>query len=1193
MTDRTTIDTWLDEVRELLTEDGETPGDTDNLIEWGLDSIALMSVASRWRREGTEVSFGELAAEPTLRQWRELLAARVGAAAAGAAGPADAGAQANGDQANGDQANGDQANGAHARGVQLGGAAEGAPDGAFPLAPLQHAYWIGREDGQQLGGVAAHLYTEFDAPAVDPARLARAVDAVLRRHPMLRATVRGDGTQQVLPKRAHAPITVVDLRAAAPDEVAAELESLRQRRSHQLLDIEAGQVFDVGLTLLPEGRGRIHLDVDMVAADARSYRVLLADLARAYAQDTDLGDPSEYTFARYLAEHEITTAAAVERDRRWWADRLDDLPGAPELPVDPKAADPGRTGRRARWLPPEVRDRLTEQARRHGVTLAMALATGYAEVIGGWSAQSRFLLNVPLFDREPLHPDIAGLVGDFTSSVLLDVDLREPADFHERARRLQAQLHERTEHAAFSGVHLLRELTRARGEQVVAPVVYTSALGLGELFDADVLREFGEPVWIISQGPQVQLDAQVTELHGGVLVNWDVRENLRMPGVADAMFGAFGSLLDRLADGDAAWREPVADLLGAEQRAVRARVNDTAANLPARCLHEPFFARAERVPDAPALLWGETGTWSYGELSDRALRVAAALREQGMRAGDAVAVSLPKGAEQVAAVLGVLAAGGTYLPIGWDQPDSRLHRIMSIADSKLIITDRELEGGGLTALTSTTALDWPDSLPAPEFADPASTGYLLFTSGSTGEPKGVEVSHAAAMNTIDDLVRRYGIKATDRALGVSAMEFDLSVFDVFGLLSAGGAVVLVREEERKDARDWAKLVRDRGVTVLNCVPALLDMLLVVGRADGLGSTPRLVLLGGDWVGVDLPGRLAEQLPGCRFVGLGGTTETAIHSTECEVVDAVVPPHWHAVPYGVPLHNVACRVVDEQGRDRPDWVVGEVWIGGAGVATGYRGDPERTAQKFVTLAGRRWYRTGDLGRYWRDGTLEFLGRADHQVKLRGYRVELGEVEAALAAQPGARRAVARLTERRGGSLQAVVAADASLTGLGSRDAEAALRDGAAALLPGYMIPDRIVVLDELPLTRNGKPDRKAIATLLDQHTDGASAGPVQPRTALETVLLAAWRETLGNDALGIEDEFLASGGDSVLATRIVANLREALQSDDVRVRDLFGARTVAALAATMLAADPRWEEIAEISLEVSALTDEELELQLGQ
>jgi mycobactin phenyloxazoline synthetase len=1161
MTDHAAINALLQEVREYLTEDGEVPSDTENLIEWGLDSIGLMNMASRWRRDGLEVSFGELAAEPTLARWRELLMTRA------------------------------------ANSTPVTPAQPPPPAGTdtFPLAPLQHAYWVGRQDGQELGGVAAHLYTEFDGPAVDPERLARAVAAVVRRHPMLRVTVTGDGTQRVLPTRDYPPVTVLDLRAADQPEVTERLEAQRQRRSHQLLDIEAGQVFDLGLTLLPHERSRLHLDVDMVAADARSYRVLLADLARCYTEDADLGDAPEYDFARYLAEHSVAAAPAVERAAHWWARQVDELPGAPELPVEAVAdsapTDPGRTGRRARWLAPELRDQLAERARRHGVTLAMALATAYAEVIGGWSAPIRFLLNVPLFDREPLHPDVPGLVGDFTSSVLLDVDLRESAAFAERARRLQAQLHERAEHAAFSGVHVLRELTRARGEQVVAPVVFTSALGLGELFHPDVLEQFGEPVWIISQGPQVLLDAQVTELHGGVLVNWDVRENLLKPGVADAMFTAFLGLLDRLAGADEAWREPVADLLGDEQRAVRARVNDTSVDYPRRCLHERFFARAGHVPDAPALMWGQTGVWSYGELAGRALRAAAALRHRGMRPGDTVAVSLPKGPEQIASVLGVLAAGGTYLPIGADQPDARLRRIMSIAGARVIVTDRPLASTGhVTAVSPVDALDWPDPLTRPELADPDSIAYLLFTSGSTGEPKGVEVPHAAAMNTIQDLVERYGVGASDRALGVSAMEFDLSVFDVFGLLSVGGAVVVVREEERKEARDWARLVRERGVTLLNCVPALLDMLLVVGESDGLGDSLRVVLLGGDWVGVDLPGRLAAQVPGCRFVGLGGTTETAIHSTWCEVSDARVPADWRAVPYGVPLHNVACRVVDEQGRDRPDWAVGEVWIGGAGVAAGYRGDPERTAARFRTLGGAggqtRWYRTGDLGRYWPDGTLEFLGRADHQVKLRGYRIELGEVEAALAALPGVRRAVARLTERRGGSLQAVVAGDLSLT-------EQALRAGAGEALPGYMVPELIVVRAELPLTRNGKPDRRAIAALLDERMSATPAAAAEPRTALERVLLDVWRETLENDSLGIEDDFLSRGGDSVLATKIVASLRDALQTDEVRVRDVFSSRTVAALATTMMTADPRWEEIAAIALEVSALTEEELEYELRQ
>lgn len=1153
-TDIPPIETVLTEIRELLTEDGESPEDGDNLIEWGLDSITLMRLASGWRRAGIEVSFGALAADPTLGAWRALLAD---------AAPAPVVEEVT---------------------EEIPSCLAGTPD--FALAPLQHAYWIGRQEGQQWGGVAAHLYTEFDGVAVDPERLTRAVHAVLRRHPMLRATICGDGTQRVLPERAQPPIVLVDLRDAAPDRIEASLAEIRDRRSHQLLDIEAGEVFQLGLTLLPEGRGRVHLDVDMVAGDARSYRMLLADLARAYHQDSDLGDAAEYEFARYLAEHGKLESPAVARDAAWWAERLADQPGAPDLPIDPLPADPSRIGRRLRWLSAEDRDRLTEQANRRGVTLAMALATAYAEVIGGWSANNRFLLNLPLFDREPLHPDVAGLVGDFTSSVLLDIDLRESAPFATRAAQLQAQLHERAEHAAFSGVHLLRELTRARGEQVVAPVVFTSALGLGELFDPLVLSEFGEPVWIISQGPQVLLDAQITELHGGVLVNWDVRENLLRPGVADAMFDAFTRLVDRLTDDPTAWdASAAAELLPDSQREVRDRVNDTAADIPARCLHDGFFARATQTPDAPALLWGESGVWTYAEVADRALRVAAALWAKGMQPGNVVGVHLPKGPEQVTVILGVLAAGGTYLPIGWDQPERRLDAILTIAGARLLVTDRELPGRTGT-LPSETVLAWPMRADAPASPDPSSTAYLLFTSGSTGEPKGVQVPHAAAMNTIDDLLPRCGIGPTDRALGVSAMEFDLSVFDVFGLLSVGGAVVVVTEEERRDAREWVRLVRERGVTVLNCVPALLDMLLVTARGagpeNGLGDALRIVLLGGDWVGVDLPGRLYEQVPGCRFVGLGGTTETAIHSTWCEVTGGVTPADWRAVPYGVPLHNVACRVADEQGHPRPDWAVGELWIGGSGVADGYRGDPVRTAEKFVERDGVRWYRTGDLARYWPGGMLEFLGRADHQVKLRGYRVELGEVEAALAAQPGVRRAVARLSTKRGGSLQAVVAGDDALT-------DEVLRAGISDLVPAYMVPDLILVRAEIPLTRNGKPNRTAVAALLDAHTGAdSSTEPTAPRNALEEVLLVSWREVLGDLTIGVEDAFLTRGGDSVLAARIVAALRESLQSDAIRVRDIFTGRTVAAMAASMLAEDPAWSQIAEIALEVARLSDADIE-----
>ncbi|WP_141704350.1 amino acid adenylation domain-containing protein, partial [Planobispora rosea] len=295
-----------------------------------------------------------------------------------------------------------------------------------------------------------------------------------------------------------------------------------------------------------------------------------------------------------------------------------------------------------------------------------------------------------------------------------------------------------------------------------------------------------------------------------------------------------------------------------------------------------------------------------------------------------------------------------------------------------------------------------EPLAAPVEVDPDSSAYVIFTSGSTGEPKGVEVSHRAALNTIEDVNRRFGVGADDRVLAVSALDFDLSVWDVFGLLSVGGSLVMVAEEERRDAVCWARLVAEHRVTVWNSVPALLDMLLVAERGQ-LGSL-RLALVSGDWVPLDLSGRLAQVAPGCELVALGGATEAAIWSNFCRV-PARVPEQWVSVPYGRPLANQCFRVVDGLGRDCPDWVAGELWIGGAGVATGYRGDAQATAAKFVQREGVRWYRTGDVGRYWPDGTLEFLGRVDHQVKVRGHRIELGEIEAALLAHPRVARAVA--------------------------------------------------------------------------------------------------------------------------------------------------------------------------------------------
>ncbi|GAB3491567.1 non-ribosomal peptide synthetase [Amycolatopsis cihanbeyliensis] len=1079
-------------------------GAEDNLIELGMDSITMMRLAGAWRKAGATVRFADLVATPTVAAWRDLLGGGIAEHEAPAVVSVD----------------------------------ETAP---FPLALMQHAYWVGRAPGQQLGGVAAHFYHEFDGTGVDPERLDRAVRAVLARHGMLRARVLDDGTQRILSESPWPGLRVHDLRAHPAHAARSTLDELRERLSHRGMDIGAGEVFDVQLTLLPDElreRGtRVHVNLDMVAADALSLRVLLADLATAYAGESL--PPLTYSYPRYLAER--ASAPRDPAEREYWRRRLPELPGAPRLPAAGHVSevDAATVTRRHRRLDPRQVRELERLARRHGLTTAMALAGVFAETLTAWSAEPRFLLNLPLFDRESRHPDVDALVGDFTSSVLLEWDGARPGTFAERAAGLQERFHTDVARAGYSGVEVLRDLSRLHGERVLAPVVYTSALGLGELFAREVRHTFGDAVWIISQGPQVWLDAQVTELDGGLLVNWDIREDAFHPGVPEAMFAAYSDLLDRLLAGERAWSEPVPPLVPAGQLAVRAAVNDTAVSRQPRRLHDGFFARTARNPGAPALLWDRDGELSYGELAARALAVAGHVRAHGAGPGDVVAVSLPKGPEQIVAVLGVLAAGAAYLPLGVDQPRARRERILRTADVRLVLDD----------LAEAAAAD---PLDAPVAGEHSALAYVLYTSGSTGDPKGVEVTHAAAMNTVADLDDRFGIGAGDRTLALSALEFDLSVYDIFGPLSVGGAVICPGERGRRDADAWAELLRRHRATVLNCVPALLDMLLTVTE-PGADLPLRVVLLGGDWVTVDLPGRLAERAPGCRFVALGGTTETAIHSTVCEV--ATVDPQWTAVPYGTPLGNVACRVVDQLGRDRPDWVPGELWIGGAGVARGYRGEPDRTAEKFVERDGLRWYRTGDRARYTPAGVLEFLGRADAQVKVRGHRVELGEIEAALTAHPAVAHGVAVVTEH--GRLGAAITATGEAAGL---------REFLRERLPSPMLPDTIAVLPSLPLTPNGKIDRATLRRTVTEHDGGTREEVTPPEGPVERRVAAAWADLVGAAAVGREHDFFTLGGDSLLATRLVGRLR-ADGLSGVSLHGLFTYPVLADFAATLTLAEP--------------------------
>ncbi|MER8048194.1 amino acid adenylation domain-containing protein, partial [Streptomyces sp. NPDC094032] len=810
---------------------------------------------------------------------------------------------------------------------------------------------------------------------------------------------------------------------------------------------------------------------------------------------------------------------------------------APELPLVSGGGGGSGFVRRSFVLDGGGWARLRERAAGWGVTPSAVLAGVYAEVLGVWSKSSRFTLNFTVADRWPLHGDVGRLVGDFTSVLLVGADVSAPVGFVERVRGLQRQVWEGLEHRAYGGVRVLRDLAREFGaERAVMPVVFTSAIGRSIGDDNGEVPPLGRLVDAVSQTPQVLLDMQIVELRNGLMISWDAVESAFPEGLLDDAFAALEALVLRLSGETAPdWNDDLTPVLPASQVVVRDEVNDTRGVVPGGLLHERVFAAARRVPERDAVVWSGGGRMSFGELASRALRVGRRLRESGVGVGEPVVVSARKGWEQIVAVLGVLAAGGAYVPVDPDLPEERIGRLLERTGTRHVLTQSALRNSlpgddSMTFWCVDEETEWAGVSDEPlAWVQAASDlAYVIFTSGSTGEPKGVMIDHRGAVNTVVDVNERFRVGEGDRVLGLSSLSFDLSVWDVFGVLAAGGALVLPDADKLREPAHWVDLVRDEKVTVWNSVPALFELFteyVHTRGAEGVGL--RLALLSGDWIPLGLPDRARDLVDGLAVVSLGGATEASIWSIAYPVAE--VDPSWRSIPYGWPMVNQTFHVLDESMRPRPDLVPGELFIGGVGVALGYWGDEERTAKSFVIhpVTGERLYRTGDLGRYLPDGTIEFLGREDFQVKIGGYRIELGEIEAALLRQPGVETAVAHALGTPGGprrlAAYAVPAPDSDT----DLDTDL-LRAELAKVLPAYMVPPTITVLDSLPLTANGKVDRKALPD-----PGQASARPfVPPTTPEEHALTTIWTDLLGLDAIGVHDDLLALGADSLMALRAV-------------------------------------------------------------
>ncbi|MBE0377183.1 non-ribosomal peptide synthetase [Pseudoalteromonas prydzensis] len=1046
-----------------------------------------------------------------------------------------------------------------------------APESAqVPLSFAQQRMWLidQMEEGSSHYNIPAafHLQGDLNIDAVYSA-----LQRIIERHEALRTVVVvGDnGPYQEVRSVNHVPIELKDLSKLKEDELASCLSTLIGLEAQAPFDLKNDLMLRVSLIKLSAKHHVMMFNMHHIASDGWSISVLVKEFTTLYsayvkgevAQLAELkASYRDYAYAQQLPE----AKQKQDIESKYWLEQLSGIPQIHSLPLD-KIRPARQTYQGAlieRRVNRETLSRLNEFSKQYDVTLFMTLQAVLAVLLARWSNEQDIVIGTPVAGRteQALEP----MIGFFLNTLVMRNDLSENPKFSDFLQATKDMVLSAFDHQDYPFELLVEQL---KPERSASHLPIFQIMFVLQNHHQETLKLPGVELTPAERGEIVakfDLLLAAMEEDGELLLSWDYNSDLFVESSIARLSDGFVCLLDNILSEPDTHVQGMNLLPATERQKMLVNWNDTLELFPQdKLMHQLFIEQVSKTPTAIAVVDSE-GELSYLELYQAARAINEKIAAHGFTVESLIAVRLPKGRQQLIATLAIMMSGSAYLPLDSNWPAERCNQIMQHAQAVMVLTDGQTQDELLESvpqLNVTQALK--DNIyvlaDAKNFVyrqQPDNLAYVIFTSGSTGKPKGVAIEHRSVVNTLFDINKRFNVSSKDKVLTVSALSFDLSVYDLFGLLAVGGSVVFPDEAREKDPRHWLTMVEQHGVTIWNTVPVSAELLVSEYEyAEQAQSSIRLVMMSGDWIPPGLPQRLWNRFSDCEVYSLGGATEGSIWSIMYPIIED--SSHLKSIPYGKPMANQKFFILTSDLEPCPVGVMGELHIGGVGVARCYYHDRERTDASYIQHPElkERLYKTGDMGRFMEDGNIEFAGRIDHQVKIRGFRIELGEIEAVLSDHQDINDAIVmvRQDHRQVQQLVAYLVVN-NKSGISNTDSQR-IRSYLLSKLPSYMVPSKFILLDNLPLSANGKVDRNRLP---EPSWDSGSRQISPPKTKTEKLMAEVWGAILEQESIGVETNFFELGGSSVHLIQVVAKIN-ALMGTDFSVVSLFEHSTVREMA----------------------------------